>query len=133
MKRNIALLVLFSLLFSGCAVVMALKQPGKKNMQVLTAGIARENVVAHFGAPATTERENGERVDVYQFVQGFSGGAKATRALFHATADVFTLFIWEIIGTPTEAVWDGTKQTVKVTYDEEDRIKDVTFLNTTHN
>lgn len=118
---------------SGCSAVMALKQPGKKELQVLTAGASRENVIAYLGPPATTDRKEIGRVDIYQFDQGYSGGAKAARATLHFTMDVLTLFIWELIGMPAEAIADGQKMTVKVVYDQEDRVTDFINLRTKDN
>lgn len=129
-KQMISLAVAMAVAFhfSGCAVVMALKQPNKKNVQVLNAGISRENVVTYLGAPITSENKDGKRVEIYQFVQGYTGAARAGRALGHLVLDVFSLFIWEVIGTPTELVLNGEKKTVKVTYDKDDRVEDVIYL-----
>jgi hypothetical protein len=38
-----------------------------------------------------------------------------------------TLGMWEVVGTPFEAIADGTDMKVQVTY-EQDRVKDVTYL-----
>lgn len=129
-KKITALLVLLPcfLSFSGCAAVTALKHPGKKNLEVLSRGTSRENVIAYLGAPVSSEKEGDKTVDIYQFTQGFSGGNKATRAIVHLTLDVFTLFIWELIGWPAEVIIDGTDMTVKVTYDQEKRVEDFIFL-----
>lgn len=113
---------------SGCSSVMALKQPDKKNLSVLASGVSRDNVVTYLGAPATTERENGKRVEIYQFTQGYSKANKVTRALLHGIADVATIFIWELVGMPMEAIVDGNKMTVKVTYDQNDQLEDFVYL-----
>lgn len=114
--------------FSGCAAVTALRQPSRKNLQVLSQGTSRENVIAYLGAPASSEKEGAKTIDIYQFRQGYSGGNKATRATTHLILDVFTLFIWEIIGWPAEAVFNGSDMSVKVVYDEEKKIEDFTYL-----
>lgn len=121
-------IIMLSVSQSGCAVYMALKQPSKKNLSFLSAGVSRENVITYIGAPVSSDLKDGERVEIYKFIQGYSGGVKASRALFHGIADLFTIFIWELIGTPAEAIADGTEMTVKVIYDQEDKIKDVIYL-----
>lgn len=130
MKHFMALILVSALAFniSGCSSVMALKQPSKKNMQVLNHGVARENVIAYLGAPSTSDVKGDERVDIYNFKQGYSGGWKASRAVFHLVMDVFTLFIWEIIGMPAEAIFDGNEMSVKVVFDENDKVKDFMYL-----
>ena len=50
------------------------------------------------------------------------------RALFHGTADFFSLGLWEVVGTPTEAVISGKKLAFEVMYDENDRVEKVLAL-----
>ncbi len=61
-------------------------------------------------------------------MQGYSDGAKVGRAALHAAADVFTLGLWEVVGTPIEAVADGSEVQVEVFYDAEDNVKEVKAL-----
>lgn len=106
----------------GCSVFMAAKQPKKKDLAVLTPGTPRPLLIAEFGAPIHTETKDGNKVDVFSFVQGYSTGAKTGRAVFHGAADVFTLGLWEVIGTPTEAAFDGQDMAVQVNYDANDKV-----------
>ena len=110
---------------TGCAVFMAARQPSRKDLSVLSRGTPRNMVLAELGQPAATETRDGKKVDVFSFTQGYSKPAKAARAVFHGTADIFTLGLWEVVGTPTEAVFDGTKMGLQVTYDGDDRIESV--------
>ncbi len=121
----IGLLAAGSLSQAGCAVWMAAKQPPKKDLSVLLAGTPRSQLLAELGQPVTTETRDGKRVDVFVFTQGYSKPAKAGRALFHGAADVFTLGLWEVVGTPTEAVFNGTKMSYEVIYDENDQVDKV--------
>ena len=118
----------FVLFASGCSSVMALKQPDKKNLNILNAGGSRDNIIAELGMPVGTHVENGKKVETYQFNQGYSKGNKWSRAGVHALLDVGTLFIWELIAIPIEAVADGKQKTVKVTYDIQDQVEDVAFM-----
>jgi len=121
----VALLVFFLGGLTGCSVFMAAKQPGKKDLSVLEPGTSRAIVAAELGAPYLSEIEAGKKVDYYGFTQGYCTATKAARAVFHGAADVATLGIWEIIGTPTESVFDGTEMRLKVTYDYADRVETV--------
>ena len=123
-----ALCLAVMLTSTGCAVFMAAKQPSKKDLSVLSLGTPRSLLLAELGQPVTTETRDGKQVDVFSFTQGYSKPAKAARAVFHGAADVFTLGLWEIVGTPTEAVFDGTKMALEVTYDENDRVENVLEL-----
>ena len=102
---------------------MATKQPGKKDLSVLKEGTPRTLVIAELGAPMWSEEKDGSRVDIHGFKQGYSTGVKAGRAFFHGVADVSTLGLWEVIGTPIESIASGTDTRVKVTYDENDLVK----------
>ena len=68
MKRIIlvAILTLVSpTLFTGCAVVMAAKQPDKKDVSLLAYGMPRSRILAEFGPPLSSELRDGKRIDVY--------------------------------------------------------------------
>jgi hypothetical protein len=104
----------------GCSVYMAAKQPPRKDLAVLHVGTPRALVIAELGQPVATTESDGVRHDFFVFRQGYSTGARATRAVFHATADVFTLGLWEVVGTPAEAIFDGTDVKLEVVYDARD-------------
>lgn len=110
---------------AGCAVFMAARQPSKKDLSVLSLGTPRGMLLAELGQPTITDTRDGKKVDVFSFTQGYSKPAKAARAVFHGAADVFTLGLWEVVGTPTEAVFDGTKMAFEVTYDGNDQVENV--------
>ena len=107
----------------GCSVYMASNQPGKKDASILLAGTPRGHVIAELGRPSWTEEKNGEKVDLFKYKEGYSSGAKVARAMFHGVADLLTFGLWEVVGTPAEAYFSGTDVAVKVTYDENERVK----------
>jgi hypothetical protein len=112
-------------LSSGCSVYMASHQPDKKDITLFTAGTPRTLLLAEFGQPVASEMREGKRVDVFSFVQGYSQGAKSGRAFFHGAADVLTLGLWEVVGTPAESAMSGDKLIYEVTYDESDKVEKV--------
>tara|TARA_Y100001934_G_scaffold269205_1_gene352349 strand:+ start:424 stop:837 length:414 start_codon:yes stop_codon:yes gene_type:complete len=124
----VALLTLTLTLTSGCSVFMAAKQPGKKDVSVFKVGNPRALILAEFGLPLVTEEKNGKKVEIFKFVQGYSAGTKAGRAVLHGTADVLTLGLWEVVGTPAEGTFTGNDMAYQVTYDEDERISEVVLL-----
>jgi hypothetical protein len=130
MKKILIYSVIISLvlLSSGCSVFMAAKQPDLKNEELFKVGTPRSALLAEYGNPISSEMKDGEKCEIFKFVQGYSTGAKAGRAVFHGVADVLTLGIWEVVGTPTEGVFNGDEKCYEVTYDENGRIKQVTAL-----
>ena len=112
----------------GCAVVLAAKQPDAKDLSVLTPGTPRSMVVGELDPPVWSGERAGAKVEVFAFVDGYSKATKAARAFFHAAADVFTLGLWEVVGTPTEAIFTGSKMKVEVVYDTHDQVVSVRNL-----
>ena len=124
-------LAFFALAISlqGCSVFMAANQPSAKNVELFNQGTLRAQLIAEFGAPANTKtRPDGTACDIFTFTQGYSGGAKATRAIAHGLADLFTLGLWEVVGTPTEAVFSGDNVSYQACYDKNDRVNSITLL-----
>jgi hypothetical protein len=91
----------------------------------LKTGTARNAVIAELGTPVQTTTRSGVKVDLFTFVQGYSGVEKGGRAVLHGAADVFTLGLWEVVGTPIEGYNNGTKVSIEVTYDKADRVVQV--------
>ena len=111
---------------TGCSVVKATNQPEKKNLAVLTPGTPRNHVIAELGAPITTAAKESGRTDIFAFTQGYSKSAKVGRAFFHGAADLVTLGMWEVVGTPIEATANGTEVKLEVSYDSSDLVSGVT-------
>ena len=130
LSKKWAIIILTCTLFfnSGCSVFMAAKQPDAKNIDLLKVGTPRSMLLAEFGPPTVSETRAGKKHEIFKFVQGYSAGAKAGRAVFHGAADVFTLGLWEVVGTPTEGDFNGNEMAFEVTYDQNDRIDQVIAL-----
>jgi hypothetical protein len=128
LSGRIVLLLIAVTFMSACSVVMAARQPPSKNLDVLATGTPRSLVIGELGQPAATSNKGGVTVDVFSFTQGYSKGNKTGRAIFHGLADVFTIGLWEVVGTPTEAVFDGTKVAYEVTYNTDDKVSKVVPL-----
>lgn len=107
----------------GCAASRVSKRPGKKNLSVLDPGTPRGRVIAELGSPMSTSEKSGAKVDSFAFDPGVSGAFKFSRAFFHVGADILTLFLWELVGWPSEIAAADNKMKVDVTYDLEDRVK----------
>lgn len=113
---------------SGCSVFMAAKQPEKKDVALLKEGTSRAVLISEFGAPVISEYRDGKRYEIFKFVQGYSTGAKAGRAFLHGAADVVTLGLWELVGTPTEITFNGDEMAFQVSYDENDIVDKVAVI-----
>lgn len=113
---------------SGCSVFMAIDQPGKKNVDLFRVGTSRSVLLGEFGTPAVSEMRSGRKYEIFKFVQGYSTEAKAGRALVHGAADVATFGLWEVVGTPAEAIFSGDEMAYEVSYDQDNKVDEVTTL-----
>ena len=120
--------IVLMVMFSGCSVYMATKQPPKKDTSVLHKNAARSLIIAELGKPVYTEKTKDGRMDIFKFTQGYSEGAKTSRAVLHGTADVLTLGLWEIVGTPTETIYNGDDVRMEAHYDKNDKLQRVVVL-----
>lgn len=94
----------------------------------MKVGTPRAMLLAEFGMPTVSETREGHKYEIFKFVNGYSAGAKAGRAVFHGAADVVTLGLWEVVGTPTEGVFSGDEMAFQVRYDKNDRVDEVYAL-----
>ena len=104
---------------------MAANQPGPKDLSLFTKGTPRAKLIAEFGAPINTEMKDGARKDIFKFTHGYDAGVRAGRAVLHGAADVFTLGLWEVVGTPTEGYLNGSQLSAEVVYDTQDTVATV--------
>ena len=127
-RALVAAAIVLCVCLSGCSVLMAAKQPGRKSVKLFKPGTPRKTLLAEFGYPAESGARAGKRYEVFRFTQGYSLGARAGRAALHGAADVLTLGLWETVGTPTEEAADGAEMAYGVLYDRDDVIEEVTLL-----
>lgn len=103
---------------------MAASGKENPNLAVCTEGSSRLEIERELGAPIRSyESDNGDLECVYEYEIGDE--PSAGRAVGHATLDVLTLGIWEIVGTPTEASM-GDKFELTVVYGPDGIAKEVT-------
>lgn len=120
-KKTLFLLFGLSLLFaSGCSVGMALSGKKEPNLGMIRVGASRGEVEMVLGdAIKTISLADGKRIDSYEYELG--NEPSAGRAVGHGAIDCLTLGLWEIVGTPIEAI-QGKKHLVNITYDENDKV-----------
>jgi len=85
-------------------------------------------VLTELGAPTYTKEVGGEKLDTFAFDKGVSSGEKFGRGFLHVAADVFTLFLWEIVAWPAEKIAAGTNTKMDVSYDKDENVKSVRTL-----
>ncbi len=122
MKLTILVIIVFALL-QGCAANMAAQGQNGPDINVVKRQQTRDDVERMLGLPFDTiRRTDGEIVELY--IVEARTEPDAARAAGHATADLFTLGLWEFVGGPVEA-YQARRQRVVVHYDENDHVVSV--------
>jgi hypothetical protein len=86
---------------TACSVGMAMSGKDSPNLGAVRSGITRGEVEMHLGHPAqTTTQPDGSVISTYNYQVG--NDPSAGRAIGHATMDLLTLGLWEVVGTPIE-------------------------------
>lgn len=124
--RNV-LVFLLSLSLSACSVVMAARSNGVSPKQ-LSQCKTRSCVIATGVTPIEKHKNKQGKLTSENFRANMPTGS-AARAAMHGLLDVSTLGIWEVAGTPIEAVkGKKTGYVVVVKYAEDgSTIKHMTF------
>ena len=128
MKRlnimTVSLLVL-CILTSGCSVFMAASRASYRgDINVIQLGVQRSAVIAELGPPdKISTLENGGYDDRYTLdPDAHRTGTKVVTAIFYIAADLFTLFLWELIGTPLEIAAKDKISVYHLTYSPEGKL-----------
>jgi len=121
--KNLFIIGLVILTIGCTATQQAAAQPTLKDLSVLDPGTSRDIVIIELGAPAESIVEDGKRIDLYSFIQGYSRGTRTARVAGHATAEIMTLGLWSLVGTPIEQNNNGTIMGYKVYYTEDNMVE----------
>ncbi|MBC6497671.1 MAG: hypothetical protein GDA54_05055 [Alphaproteobacteria bacterium GM7ARS4] len=121
MTKVIGAILAVSMAVSGCSVYMAAVGSDEKNVAFLRKGVEREAVEFHLGNPRRVN-QNSDGTTTHIFEYEIGNEPSLGRAAGHAAMDVLTFGLWEIVGTPIEAVAGETVR-LSVTYDENDKVK----------
>ncbi len=118
---NIVSILILSLCLSSCSVGMAVHGKPDTDLSVLKTGEDRTIVRANLGSPESVTTNT----DTFIACKGKE--VSTGRAIGHGIMDVLTLGLWEVIGTPVEAISDssGECRRIVVKYDENKKVVNI--------
>jgi hypothetical protein len=123
-------LLLACIMLQGCSISRVFSGPDPISFEKVKTGESRNTIISALGIPKSTETKPDCRVDVYEFVDGFSGASK-TRCILYIAGDFFTIGIAEIIFWPIElAIGQGTAGRAVVTYGMDDIAQNILLTKT---
>src|SRR3990172_96958 len=115
-----AVVVWLSLGLAGCSVGMALSGKPDPSLGAIRAGSPRGEVELQLGGPiSSVTHADGKRTDMYEYELG--NEPSTGRAIAWGILDVLTIGLWELAGTPIEAL-QGTKHRITIAYGPDDRV-----------
>jgi hypothetical protein len=112
------------LVLTGCSVGMALSGEKQPDLAACRVGAERSDIELQLGKPvAGSDLPDGSQSCTYQYQVG--NEPSPGRAVVHGAMDVLTLGLWEVVGTPIEAV-QGQKYNMTVVYDADGKATQIT-------
>lgn len=120
--KKVFLVSVICFLLTACSVGMALHGQQDANLGAISIGQDRSIVMLNLGQPTRTFANEDGRVDTYNLEKG--NAPSVGRAAGHLAMDVFTLGLWEILGTPIEG-FAGEEYTLTVEYGPDDKLKNI--------
>ncbi|HBM90998.1 MAG TPA: hypothetical protein DD400_03865 [Rhodospirillaceae bacterium] len=121
-------LVLCCLMLSGCAVAMsASRSASKGDTAIIQEGAERMFIEDTFGPPnMTSSLDDGKTKVIYKIdPDAHSTGARGAAVAEHLVADVLTLGLWEIVGTPLELAAQDEYTNYIIIYGKDNKIEKV--------
>ena len=114
----------FALLLPACSVRMAATGTEEPSLAMCRIGASITEIERELGAPVRSrDLASGGQECIYEYELG--NEPSPGRAAAHATLDVLSFGLWELIGTPYEAI-GGSKYQLIVVYDAEGRATEIT-------
>src|ERR1039457_3512446 len=100
-------LVLCGLFASGCAEVMAIKQPRPFIPTTLVTGAKRVDIIGQLGQPISSEEHANSLTDAYQYVDGGSKNSRCPKTrwlVLYPGGDIFPCLLEQNNRMPTEKI-----------------------------
>lgn len=108
---RIILLSLFSISIAACSVVMAAKDDGGVEPKSLSKCKDRNCLISNRATPIS-HKSSKKNVMTSEVFRANMPTGSAARAAMHGLLDVSTVGLWEVVGTPIEAVKNKKKSYV---------------------
>jgi hypothetical protein len=117
-----------SILTSGCSAILAANRSSYRgDVNVIREGVSRSEVIGELGEPDSFSKlENGWFDDRYTLdPDAHRTWVKVGTVLLHAGADIFTLFLWELVGTPYEIAMRDKIAVYHLAYNPEGKLSKI--------
>ena len=129
-RTMLAGVLTLAMMVAGCSVYMAASRSTFKDTSILKIGADRDAVIAELGPPhASLKLENGGFKDIYKIdPEAHRAGSKGAAVAGHLVADILTLGLWEVAGTPLELAAQDKPVTWVLKYDAAGKLVEIETL-----
>ena len=125
---SIVVILTLALMASGCSVAMSAKKRGT-SMTKVRESRTRASLLANDGVEIITAKKDEKGTLIYEDLMVEKPTGSSARAVGHGILDVFTLGIWEVVGTPVEGHMTKKESApIRVYYDENENITKIELL-----
>ena len=114
-----------ALFSSGCSVLMAANRESYRgDVGVIKEGVPRTEVIAELGQPDSFYKPDTGGFDDRYILdpEAHSTWVKVGTVVVHLGADIFTGFLWELVGTPYELAVRDRKFVYHLTYNPDGKL-----------
>jgi hypothetical protein len=124
-EKLFAAFLIIVLLLPACSPIMAANRSSYRgDVGVIKEGVDRGTVIAELGEPDNFNKaENGGYEDKYTLdPDAHRTAVKVLTVIFHLGADLVTLCLWEVVGTPYELAVRDRLATYDLKYNENGKL-----------
>jgi outer membrane protein assembly factor BamE (lipoprotein component of BamABCDE complex) len=115
-------------LLYGGSIYQAVHAPSPVEYKKVQVGTTRTETISILGYPKMTDNKGNQKVDTFEFVDGYQAASKA-RIILYLAGDVFTIGLAELIFWPLEAnVFDGKQCRGTVSYNADEHVTSYDIL-----
>ena len=117
-----------ALFSSGCSVLMAANRESYRgDVGVIKEGVPRTEVIAELGQPDSFYKPDTGGFDDRYILDpdAHSTWVKVGTVVVHLGADIFTGFLWELVGTPYELAVRDRKFVYHLTYNPDGKLSTI--------
>ncbi len=122
MRKIIATIGCCGALLSGCSIYQAAHAPAPVEYKKVHVGSTRNETISILGFPKMTNNNGNQKVDTFEFFDGFHQASKA-RIILYLAGDIFTAGLAELIFWPLEEnAFDGKQCRGTVSYGTDEHV-----------
>lgn len=126
--NKIIILLVCTVVFCSCSIYEAVHAPEPVEYKKMHVGMGRTETIELLGYPKMTDVKNDQKIDTFEFVDGYNPVSKG-RIILYLAGDIFTVGLAEIIFWPLESnAFEGKQCKGTVNYDIAEKVSNFNIV-----